>query len=345
MRRSAFLVRTLICSLLALLVGCASAPQTQQLLQTSNGLPSHSELTDTPFFPQERYQCGPAALATALKHSGVDIDAATLIDEIYLPSRQGSLQIEILASSRRHGRLPYRIPAEMSALLKEITVGNPVLVLQNLGLSWAPQWHYAVAVGFDLAQQEIILRSGTEARHRTNMNTFEHTWARSQHWGIVILPADTLPATATAESYLRSVVSLESTQLKDRWQLANTAYRTALIRWPKNLVAQMGIGNSAYQLADLNAAADAFRNALRDHPDTAAAHNNLAQVLMELVVMKNGKLAEAEKHAQRAVELGGPHLETYRETLSEIQRAKEIFANRIPVSTAPMYSNQRSATK
>lgn len=343
MRRPALLVRTLICGLFALLVGCASGPQTQQLLLTPNGLPSHSELTDTPFFPQERYQCGPAALATTLKHSGVDIDAAALVDEIYLPARQGSLQIEILASSRRHGRLPYRIPPEMSALLKEISAGNPVLVLQNLGLSWVPQWHYAVVVGFDLPQKEIILRSGTEARHRTNMNTFELTWARSQHWGIVILPVDKLPATATAESYLRSVVNLEGT--KQGWKMANIAYRTALARWPKNLIAQMGLGNSAYQMADLNAAENAFRNTVRDHPDTAAAHNNLAQVLMELTVKKNGNLDEAEKHAQRAVELGGPHLESYRETLSEIQRAKEITASQTPASTSPMYSNQKSATK
>lgn len=235
-RRSVFFTHALIFSLVVLLTGCASAPQTQQFLRSAHGLPSHSELTDTPFFPQERYQCGPAALATALKHSGVDTDATTLVDEIYLPSRQGSLQIEILATSRRHDRLPYRIPPEISALLKEVTAGNPVLVLQNLGLSWAPQWHYAVVVGFDLTQQEIILRSGTEARRRTNMHTFEHTWARSQHWGIVILPADKLPATATAETYLRSVVDLENT--KQRWQLANTAYRTALVRWPNNLIAQ-----------------------------------------------------------------------------------------------------------
>lgn len=170
-RRPVFFIRTLYCCLFVLLTGCASAPQTQQLLQTSSGLPSHRELTDTPFFPQEQYQCGPAALATVLKHSGVETDASALIDEVYLPSRQGSLQIEILASSRRHNRLPFRIPPEMSALLEEIAAGNPVLVLQNLGLSWAPQWHYAVVVGFDLAHQEIILRSGTEARHRTNMNT------------------------------------------------------------------------------------------------------------------------------------------------------------------------------
>ena len=316
-------VRFLIGSLLALLVGCASAPQTQQLLQTDSGLPSHNELTNTPFFPQERYQCGPAALATILKNTGVDIDAAKLVNEIYLPSRQGSLQIEILAASRRYSRLPYRISPEMSALLKEITAGNPVLVLQNLGLTWAPQWHYAVVVGFDLPQREIILRSGTEARHRTSMDTFEHTWARSQYWGIVVLPADTLPQTATAESYLRSVVNLESTKQKERWQLANTAYRTALTRWPSNLIAQMGLGNSAYHLRDLKAAEQAFRHAVHDHPDAAEAHNNLAQVLMELAGVNQKELDEAEKPARRAVKLGGPHLESYRATLTDILRVKK----------------------
>ena len=323
-----------------MLAGCASAPQTEQLLQKSTGLPDHIELSQTPFFPQERYQCGPAALATVLTYSGVNIDAGALADEIYLPSRLGSLQIEILASSRRHGRLPYRISPDLFSLLSEVAAGNPVLVLQNLGLSWAPQWHYAVVVGFDLPQREIILRSGLEIRHRTSLDTFEYTWARGRYWGIVVLPVDTLPATANAESYLRSVVSLEGTQQEERWQLANKAYQTALTRWPNNLVAQMGLGNSAYQLADLNAASDAFRAAVRDHPDAAAAHNNLAQVLMELALLnqslmkqlvinpsqtKQERLDEAEKHARRAVALGGPHLESYRDTLAEIQRAQKTI--------------------
>jgi tetratricopeptide (TPR) repeat protein len=325
-----YVLQTLIGSLIIMLAGCASAPQTEQLLQKSTGLPSHSELTQAPFFPQERFQCGPAALATVLKYSGVNIDAGALVDEIYLPSRLGSLQIEILASSRRHGRLPYRISPDLFSLLSEVAAGNPVLVLQNLGLSWAPQWHYAVVVGFNLPQREIILRSGLEARHRTSLDTFEYTWARGRYWGIVVLPVDTLPATANADAYLRSVISLEGTQQKERWQLANKAYQTALTRWPNNLVAQMGLGNSAYQLADLKAATDAFRAAVRDHPNAAAAHNNLAQVLMELALlkqpsMKQESLDEAEKHAQRAVALGGPHLESYRATLAEIQQAQKMI--------------------
>ncbi len=310
--------RIALLAILVLLSACASAPQTQHLLATPNNLPDKIDLGQTPFFPQQRYQCGPAALATILTHSGVNTSVSTLVNEIYLPSRLGSLQAEILASTRRHGRLPYRIAPDMRTLLSEIAAGNPVLVLQNLGLNWMPQWHYAVAMGFDLNKRKIILRSGTVAHHITDMDTFELTWARSQHWGILALPAETLPTSTDAERYLRTVVALENTQTtKQQWPMIHTAYRTALSRWPNNLIAQMGLGNSAYQLADLNTAAQAFRNAVRDHPNAGVAYNNLAQILLE-----QGKLSDAEKQAQRAVTLAGPHLESYRSTLADIQQAK-----------------------
>ena len=323
-----------------LLGGCASAPQIQQLLATPGDLPARAELTSTPFFPQEQYQCGPAALATALKQSGVEIDARSLVNEIYLPSRLGSLQIEILASTRRHGRLPYRISPDMRSLLTEVAAGNPVLVLQNLGLSWSPQWHYAVVVGFDFHRQEIILRSGSDQRHITDMNTFELTWARSRYWGIVVMSANRLPASANADDYLRTVVDFENTQTtKQQWRIIHSAYRTALSRWPHNLVAQMGLGNSAYRLGDLAKAAEAFATAVRDHPNAAAAHNNLAQVLLE-----QKKLPEAEQQARRAVELGGPYLESYQRTLADIQQAQQSLSP-LPTTTSPADSGQRSAVR
>ncbi|EPU4601474.1 PA2778 family cysteine peptidase, partial [Pseudomonas aeruginosa] len=47
--------------LAALLGGCAQPPR---LPPESAALPARVELRDVPFFPQEAYQCGPAALAT-----------------------------------------------------------------------------------------------------------------------------------------------------------------------------------------------------------------------------------------------------------------------------------------
>ena len=235
-----------------------------------------------------------------------------------LPGRKGSLQLEILASTRRHGRLPYRLAPTLLALLDEVAAGNPVLVLQNLGLDWIPQWHYAVVVGYDLDAQKIILRSGTQARHISELDTFELTWARGNYWGIVALSPDRLPATATIDGYLRSVVSLEKiARHPDQWRTLKRAYATALTRWPQNLIARMGLGNSAYRLGELDAAAQAFRTALEDHPEAAAAHNNLAQVLLE-----QGKLDEAQTHAQQAVALGGKHAADFRATLADIQRAQ-----------------------
>jgi hypothetical protein len=310
--RAALAAGGLIISLL--LTACATAPQTAQLLASAPALPPKQELTQVAFFPQQRYQCGPAALATVLDASGVSVSAAELVDEVYVPARHGALQLELLAGSRRHGRIPYPIQPQLVDLLQELAAGNPVLVLQNLALSWAPQWHYAVAVGYDLGAGEIILRSGRERRHRLPLSTFERTWARGGYWGVVVLPPTRLPATAQARPYLRAVVGLEQAR---RWREALLAYRTALQRWPDNLLARMGLGNSAYALGDKAMAEAAFREALRRHPQAAAAHNNLAQLLLE-----QGLLDEARQHAQRAVALGGPQQDLYRQTLATIEQRR-----------------------
>ncbi|MGB5717538.1 MAG: hypothetical protein WBN81_10635, partial [Gammaproteobacteria bacterium] len=55
-----------------LLIGCSSARQTRALLQQPPAqLPAATELADTPFIPQQRYQCGPAALATVLQAQAI----------------------------------------------------------------------------------------------------------------------------------------------------------------------------------------------------------------------------------------------------------------------------------
>ncbi|MGA0033840.1 MAG: hypothetical protein ACO3HA_10980, partial [Burkholderiales bacterium] len=80
-----------------LLAGCA-APQTGALrMQVPAGLPAQAELAAAPFFPQEEYQCGPAALATVLAYSGAAATPEVLVPQVYLPGREGSLQTEMLA--------------------------------------------------------------------------------------------------------------------------------------------------------------------------------------------------------------------------------------------------------
>lgn len=296
--------------LIALLTAACAPLQTERLRQTAEAFPQPVELNAVPFFPQEEYQCGPAALATVLRHSGVAVGPEALAPEVYLPERQGSLQVELIAAARRHGRVPYVLRPQIESLAAEVASGNPVLVLQNLGLSWYPKWHYAVVVGFDLPNNEVILRSGRERRRVTPMDLFERTWRRGDYWAIVVLAPERLPYTAEEIPYLQSVAALERVP---RWEEAARAYGAALTRWPKSRGAQMGLGNACYALGDVRGAEEAFRRATRDHPDAAPAFNNLAQALAD-----QRRWAEAERAARRAVALGGPLIETYKKTLDDI---------------------------
>jgi hypothetical protein len=258
----------------SLIAACATDP-----FRELDGVSANSaiEIADTPFFPQETYQCGPAALATVLESSGVRVTPDQLLPLVFIPQRGGSLQTEIIATARTFSRIPYVIEPEFAALLRELDAGRPVLILQNLGVSFAPAWHYAVVVGYSSARKEIILRSGTTERLMQSGRTFVNTWRRSDYWGIVLLPADDIPAGIDPQRFLRAVAAAESAQ---QFELAFEAYTAATTRWPDEPLAPLGIGNIHYARGELVAAELWYRRVLEIEAQHPVAMNNLATVLM-----------------------------------------------------------------
>jgi tetratricopeptide (TPR) repeat protein len=275
--RAALRRALLFCAAL-LLGGCAV--QTEALRRTlPPGLAPRVELATTPFFAQTDYHCGPAALATVLASAGRPVSPELLGEQIFLPARTGTLQLEMIAGARRQGVVATRLPGTLEALLRELQAGQPVVVLLNLGLSWYPQWHYAVAIGYDLPQGELLLRSGTTERAVLAMNTFEHTWVRAGSWAFVALPPDRWPATAEEPAVVEAAVGFERAAPPAQ---AVTAYRSALQRWSGSLSLQMGLGNVLYATGDKAGAAQAFEAAAARHPDSAPAWMNLASTRAEL---------------------------------------------------------------
>jgi Peptidase_C39 like family/TPR repeat len=302
-----------------LLAACATPPQTQQLFLTpGDTLPARVELAQTPFFPQQRYQCGPAALATVLASHAVSVTPDELVEHVYIPALQGSVREEIAAAARDHGMLAYPLHPSLADLLEETAHGNPVLVLQNIGLPILPKWHYAVVIGYDLASREIVLRSGTTRRWRTTLGTFERTWSRGDYWALVILPAGDVPASASPASYLQAARDLEVTgQVK----AARTAYRAATERWPDLPAGWLSWGNSLYADGQFSESATAFRQATVLAPADPRAWNNLAYALLETachvqarqaaacaVVMAPGELEYLESQAEIAARIAGTAL-------------------------------------
>jgi len=298
--------------IVGLLVGCAGFQKSESPVLPPN-LPPIMELEAVPFYPQSRYQCGPSSLAMALTYSGLPITPEALQGQVYTPSRKGSLQMAMIGATRRQGRIAYPILG-LNSIWPEIAAGHPVIVLQNLGLSWIPVWHYAVVIGYNFIDNTVILRSGISERKVMSFFTFGKTWARSEYWGLIVLKPNQFPAIVRETDYLTAVFGLEKSR---QYQAATEGYQTALTRWPRSLIAFMGLGNSLYALGDLPGAENAFRRAVVNHPRAANAHNNLAQVLLE-----QGRKREALEAAQRAVAIGGPMAEVYESTLREIKSKK-----------------------
>ncbi|AHL75949.1 hypothetical protein CH92_12945 [Stutzerimonas stutzeri] len=254
--------------------GCARSPIVPV---GSAGLPERVELVEVPFFPQEDYQCGPAALATMLVQRGIDTGPDQLVKRVYLPQRKGSLQIEMVAAARAHDLLVYPLEPRLESVLSEVAAGNPVLVLQNLAFDRWPQWHFAVVVGYDLTDQTLVLRSGTTRRWTGSFRQFERSWAKGKRWAVVTVPPDRLPRTAQETVWLEAANDLEQT---GHGGAALTAYETAAEHWSSGL-SWFVLANARYAQGDKRAAERALRTSVQRDNSFAPGWFNLSQVLAE----------------------------------------------------------------
>lgn len=296
----------LACTLLG---GCASliAPQTASLREARPAnLPARAELKQVPFFPQTEYQCGPAALAMVLANAKVKVKPDDLVSQVYVPERKGTLQIEMLAAARRHGLISYPLAPRYEDLLREIAAGTPVVVLQDFGVGPFDNWHYAVAVGYDLDDEKLILRSGDKERQVLAAGLHEFVWKKGGYWAMVVVPPNRIPATAQEASWLSAVAAFERV---GNPRAARVAYTTFLKRWPDNANASIGLANTYHATRELKEAERVLRAALARQPDSVVVMNNLAQTLSD-----QGRNAEALELIERAAAAGGPFAGTVGET-------------------------------
>lgn len=300
---------------LALLAGCAQlVPQTMGLRTAwPDGVAQSVELTTVPFFAQEDYQCGPAALATVLAFSGIAVTPQPLVSQVFLPARQGSLQLEMLAAPRRYGRVSMLLAPRYTDLLREVAAGNPVVVLQDVGPMFT-QWHYAVVNGFDYPSGTLYLRSGTRPRLEMPFTAFEREWMKSGYWAMVVTAPDRIPATATEDRWLAAVLAMARSAPREA---VAQAYTAALKRWPDNLPAAIGLANVHHERGAIGEAVAVLRAAQHRHPQSVIILNNLAQALSD-----QGRHTEALAQIDKATDPQSPFA-------AEVKSTRQMILQRI----------------
>jgi hypothetical protein len=299
--------------------GCV-APQTKALRLAAVTVPP-IQLTDVPFFPQQAYQCGSAALATLLSWSGRPITPDLLVPEVYVPGRKGSFGVEMVATARRHGRLMYPLSPTMEGVLAALEQGYPVLVLQNNGLSMYPVWHFAVVTGADRARETLWLNSGKTRQMAVGFSAFERSWARAGYWATLVFDPARFPDVLDAPVVVRELALMEQAGAVKE---AQVGFSRAVLTWPELKTGWLGLAATSMRLGDMTLAESTLRELVRRQPQYGAGLNNLADLLM-----KTGRAEAALPFAERAVAV--LDIPATRATLAAAHAAVAA----IPTQTAP----------
>jgi hypothetical protein len=263
---------------------------------SKNPLPSgkntSSSKLDVPFVAPRSELCASSSIAMVSSYweskaqflprlTLEELDSRTLI-----PQKGGTLQIELISAARVNGLLVYQIEPNFDALVAELFVGHPVIVLVNRSFSWAPLWHYAPVTGYDAQTQTILTHFANEANEAVPITTFEAIWKRGENWGVVLLPPGEIPVTATPRKFLFCIYELEKSGML---QEALLSYEAALTRWPENVEILFALGNAYYGLHQVNKAEEMYKKIVVIDATNPLALNNLADISLH-----KGKLEEAE---------------------------------------------------
>lgn len=233
----------LLAGLFIVLTGCQTPLQTKRLLAAPPDIPRQHIIAQVPFYPQQQYYCGPTTLAEVAGFYGLTKTPVNIAASTFTPGLNGTLQIQMAAATRQLGLLAYEQRGSISQLLSLVADNIPVIVLQNNSIALLPQWHYAVVVGYNIDNAEVILHSGVTEAHRLTFSTFERTWQRGDYWMLAMLPATAISDHLDPFIYTKACQDLLSTGQTEAGVAALVA---ATRQWPAYWLPYFLLGNHYY---------------------------------------------------------------------------------------------------
>ncbi|HET8760619.1 MAG TPA: C39 family peptidase [Nitrospiria bacterium] len=168
-------------------VGCAVGVSPDPLrLPVGSALPPAHRIVGVPFVPGDPGACGPAALASVLGYWGDPVTVSDIANAVSAPSLAGVLPMDLarFAATRASG-LAVRAEAGTLAWLRaRVADDHPVIAFLDLGFGPVRQGHFVVVVGYDDADERVLLYSGRDAGATMSYRRFASSWGRGGWWAL-----------------------------------------------------------------------------------------------------------------------------------------------------------------
>ena len=293
--------------LLAALVVAGCGPTSKRLRREIQRDGAGAYVSGVPFVRQRRDWCGPAALASVAEYCHLGLTQEEIARDVYLPSIRATLTTDLADCALEHGlwsRAGRGSPDEVKAWLDR---GLPVIALLKLAGLGGGRLHYVVVTGYHRPRRYFIAHTGRLSNRPIAFERFAREHEAAGGFILVACPPDRVSWPLTADGHNKLGLLLER---QGNLARARAEYQRAIEADPSRQVAHFNLGNVLARLGEREPAERAYRQAIRLRPEFADAHNNLADLLLAM-----GRRHLAHSAARRAVEIDGPRIAYYYDTL------------------------------
>jgi ABC-type bacteriocin/lantibiotic exporter with double-glycine peptidase domain len=150
--------------------------------------PLSGHIIDVPFYPQEKDQCGPAALASVLAYWQGDESPAEIASTIFSKSAGGVLGIDLENYAAGKGYRTRQYSGGLPDLMANIDSGHPLIILVDTGIWVVQGHHFMTVVGYD--DSAVFAHSGREKWKRIENDELISQWRKTDFWTLLILPPE-----------------------------------------------------------------------------------------------------------------------------------------------------------
>lgn len=147
-------------------------------------------LLDVPFYPQQTYQCGPAAMASVVNYWGrpdsPEITPETIADKMFSKAARGSLTLDMYLYAAENDFETRQGATNVLEIKSRVDSGEPVIVLVDNGFWVVRRGHYLVVVGY--SDSGFFVHDGYTKNTFVSFEDFEKRWSRTGHWALIMHP-------------------------------------------------------------------------------------------------------------------------------------------------------------
>jgi ABC-type bacteriocin/lantibiotic exporter with double-glycine peptidase domain len=153
-------------------------------VERSPGSSHTRKIENLPFYPQESYQCGPAALSGVLNYWGVAVTPDEVAGNIFSSSARGTLTIDMVLYAQQKGLSVEQFKGSLDNLRQNIDAGFPVIVLVDNGGAFYQLNHFMVVIGYN--KYGILANSGKDKEKFIPEKDFLKSWEKTNFWTLLI---------------------------------------------------------------------------------------------------------------------------------------------------------------